>query len=185
MAYKTVKRSKLLRRGFLLPLLVLLIALGIVLDVAVHHHNSQSNQPGATKNVKTPNTIDYSPATSGDNSSNEDRKTSGSPSSTLSGGNSSSSAFSASMTANNNNGNVHVGTVVNGTSSGDCVLTASQTGQQTMQLGSSKVSNEGTYYWCGVFNIPTSQFPNSGTWNLTLTVTSNGTTATAHASVTI
>ena len=74
-----------------------------------------------------------------------------------------------------NNGNIHIGTLVDGLTKGDCLLTASKPGQTDLNLGSSTIKSDVNNYGCGVFNVPTSTFTSSGTWTIKLTITT-GTT---------
>ena len=83
------------------------------------------------------------------------------------------------------NNNLHIGTLVSGTTVGACTLTASQQNQPTITLGTSNVRLDVNNYDCGVFNINTSKFSNSGIWKITLSVNYNGQTATNSVNVTI
>lgn len=133
-------------------------------------------------------TAPYSPPQSNSSASNEQKK-SAPPPSPSTDNDSPTPKFSVSLTASKSqdgSGNpvVHVGTVVDNITDGTCTLTATQ-GQTSVQLGSSTVSNSGTYYWCGAFNPPISRFPTAGSWTLMLTVVSKGARATASTTVTI
>lgn len=156
----------------LIAIIAAIVGVCIVAGVALHY---RSNQSGTTK----PNTnIDYSPANSADNKTSEDQKDQSLPTPTPTGKPDvtpapTSSAITAQITgANIQAGNVHVGTLVSGTTAGNCVLTAAKDGQSTVQLGSSNVRLNVNEYDCGVYNVPTSSFASSGMWRLTLTLTS-------------
>jgi len=83
------------------------------------------------------------------------------------------------------NNNLHIGTLVSGTTVGACTLTASQQNQPTITLGTSNVRLDVNNYDCGVFNINTSKFSDKGVWKITLSVNYNGQTATNSVNVTI
>ena len=164
-----------------------LLALGAVGGYAYYKHAAKQ-----TVKVGTAATIDYSKAPKADNKASDDRKSSSTPTSTLNNGSSGtastvpSGGFTVQLTgANVQSTNVHIGTLVNGTTSGSCALTATQTGQSTLQLGSSSVQQDVNSYDCGVFNVPTSEFPTSGSWQLSLTVTSGSAKNTGTYNVTI
>jgi hypothetical protein len=118
--------------------------------------------------------INYSPATSADNSAIEQSKDQPPATASPAAGAAQSTLDVRITGANVAAGNVHVGTLVSGTASGSCTLTAAKAGQQALQLGSSSVKSNVNEYDCGVFNVPTASFPASGTWTLSLQVT-NGT----------
>ena len=82
-------------------------------------------------------------------------------------------------------GNLHVGTIVTGISSGACTLTATQTGQATLNLGNSLVHQDVNTYDCGVYNISTTKFPTPGVWLIKLTITNNGNYSSDTANVNI
>lgn len=179
---KTLKKRSLILAG---AIIVVVLICGVAL--AVRSHNSDSDKATATSHPGS-NSVDYSPAKPSETSDNEDRKNSTSPSTTLSN-NPNSTAENSSLdaqivSANNRNGNVHIGTSVSGATTGTCKLTASQ-GAQNLTLGTSSVQQDVNAYGCGVFNIATSSFPTPGSWKLTLTVTSNGATATNSTTVNI
>lgn len=167
----------------------------VVLLVLIAGYAWNRYRNDSKKNITSTSTIDEKPAPAADNKPNNNRKTSSTPSPTLNTTpvptpSSSATSGSASYTvqivsANVNNGNLHVGTLVSGTTGGSCILTATQSGQNTLQLGTSSVKQDVNNYDCGVFNIPTSSFPSSGSWKLTLTVTDNGASASGDTTVNI
>ena len=110
---------------------------------------------------------------------NDSRKASPTPSKTISDApvaSTNSSVFSVQINVvGPNNGNIHIGTLVDGLTKGDCLLTASKPGQTDLNLGSSTIKSDVNNYGCGVFNVPTSTFTSSGTWTIKLTITT-GTT---------
>jgi hypothetical protein len=192
MLQKTKNKKNTHKYGIWIVALVLVVALaggGYWLtkktDTSANFVNSDQKKSG----------INYSPAQPSDNSSNENRKSSPNPSTTLNDGGSKTSSGSSTTTtgasfsvqlvsSNVNNGNVHVGTLVNGATTGDCTLTVSQSGQTSITR-TSTVAQDVNDYDCGAFNIPTSDFPSSGTWNLNLTVISNGVQESDTSSVVI
>ena len=134
--------------------------------------------------------VTYSPPASSDNDENNARKGSSSPSSTLDSGSTAPTqtpSFTVQIISSTvADKNVHVGTMVAGVTEGTCSLTATHPGQSTLQLGTSTVKLDVNSYDCGVFNMPTSTFPSSGQWDLTLTVTkSDGSSSSASAIVNI
>jgi hypothetical protein len=170
---------------FIIVLLVIIVAL--LLGGYLHHRHDDSLASEKATSTK----LHFSAAPPADNNPNDSRKTSSTPAPTLSTPTTGSSTTdSASYTvqilnANVNDGNIHIGTQVNGTTTGTCTLTATQSGQSTLQLGSSSVAQDVNSYDCGVFNIPTSKFPSSGNWQLILTVTNNATQASGNYTVAI
>ena len=167
-------------------LVVVLIALGGLL---LYRHHESTDKSQSTNKI-TNHSLSRLPT----NSINGG--TSKTNSSTTSGSNDANTGIS---TSSNNNGsftvqitnstlsnnNVHVGTLISGITSGDCTLTASQAGQSTITLGTSLVAQDVNNYDCGVFNIPSSTFPDSGIWDLLLTVTNSGESSSGSATITI
>jgi cytoskeletal protein RodZ len=192
MAKKSNRQSKKRPlKGLKLAVLLLVMAsLALGSYFYLHNHDKQST-------VKVANTskVDTSPAPAADNNANNNRKSSTSPNSTLdTGGSSTASSTPIQSTASFqpeivsssvNDGNLHIGTMVSGTTTGTCDLTAMKSGQAPLQLGTSNVTQDVNAYDCGVFNIATSKFPANGDWNITLSVTSNGATASTNTSVDI
>ena len=132
-----------------------------------------------TATIITPATSKkYTPVVQSTNP-NDSRKSSPTPSKTISDtpiANTDSSVFSVQINVvGPNSGNIHIGTLVDGLTKGDCLLTASKPGQTDLNLGSSTIQSDVNNYGCGVFNVPTSTFTSSGTWTIKLTITT-GTT---------
>ena len=114
-----------------------------------------------------------------ENNSNNARKESSSPALTLNNGPTSST--SQNSTTNNSLSNVsltitragvvgnnlQVGTLIDGSTSGTCTLSVSQTGQTTI-TASDQETTENNSYVCPVFNLPLSKFPNQGSWNVSI-----------------
>jgi hypothetical protein len=152
-----------------------IIVVGVLASLYVYYHHSPTKTTSNQSLATSENT----------NSASNSNKTSSSPSSTLDSGSSSSSSPTTTqptftvqiVSATINSGNLHIGTLVSGTSSGTCSLSASQSGQSTLQLATSNVEQNVNSYDCGVFNIPSSTFPTSGNWQLKLTVDSNNVTS--------
>lgn len=186
---KTRTRSKW-HWKLLLPLvLVVVLMIGGGLFLLTHRHKNTAvtgtSQTNQTSGVHSQNTIDYSPAKPADNATNEDRKSSDSPSSTLTGGSSSSSSTSAVsviITNTSHSGNtVSVRNQVEGVTSGTCTATASQSGQANV-VQNSTVGQDVNLYDCGVIQL---NLPAGGTWNITLSVTSGSAHGSASTTVTI
>lgn len=184
-----VKRKKRSRVSLLL--IPAIIVIGLVAGVLIRHFYFS---PHVTPNKSSLNNSKYNstPAPTADNNPNNTRKANttvtptlenNTPSSSLST-NSGSFSVQINPTVTDNGSNIHVGTQVFGTTSGTCSLTASQTGQSTLQLGSTSVTQDVNIYDCGVFNIPSSSFPSPGTWKLTLTVTNASGSASGSENIT-
>ena len=168
---------------------VVLLAALIVVGAAAggafawhRHHNQQLAMQKAkdSSDVRPQNTVDYSPGTKADNQANENRKDSGSTSTTTLDTNPSSPAptFSVTVTgANVVNGNMQVSTLVNGTTSGTCTVTFTQSGQ-TNVTATNQVTLQNNSYVCPNFEIPLSQFPTGGAWNVSVSVVNGGQTVT-------
>lgn len=75
-------------------------------------------------------------------------------------------------------GAVNVRTTVTGTSSGDCVMRFTKAGHPTVSRDF-QVAMNATYATCDKSDIPASAFPESGEWQLAVTVASNGAAATS------
>lgn len=181
MPYKPKSRSGLYR-GIILSAIFAILVLAVV-NIVVRHQKS-STAPSTAASTNPTNTIDYSPATPADNTANENRKSTAPGSGTLSGGSASnSSSFSVQIVSANPTGNknVHIGTLVNGTSTGTCTLTATQNGQANVVDTSHSVQQNVNEYDCGVYNLA---LPTTGEWKLTLTVSSNGSQASDSETVT-
>lgn len=181
--YKPNNRKRLYA-SLAAAVVILLLAVGAW---GVSHYHKASQQVKNTQ-ATLPKTVNQRPSNSSDNAANDQRKENPSPSTTLDNGTSSSPSptFSANIvSANVSNGNLHVGTMVTGATSGTCTLTASKSGQQSVSLISSKVIQDVNSYDCGIINIATSKFPSSESWKLTLTVTNGGSPATDSTNITI
>lgn len=163
-----------------LPILAVGVIAGSYVTLTNYHHSYHNHKPSKVGKVN------YSPPPKADNNQNNTIKTSTPLNSSSTTTNSSSSPTNSSTSPSNvnfnvqivnsnvANNNVHIGTLVNGTTTGNCNLTGYQSGQGTVQLGTSTVRQDVNNYDCGVFNIPTSKFPSNGQWAITLTVTYNG-----------
>lgn len=133
-----------------------------------------------TKSAKLPSNVTTSPIP-GSNNLNNERKKSSAPATTLNNGPSSqpsnsntSSTSKASITitrADIINGTLQVGTLVTGATTGSCTLYATQQGQATLSR-TNPVKLQTNAYTCAVFDIPTGQFPNQGSWNISVRLTS-------------
>jgi hypothetical protein len=176
MTNKKPFKQKRSRIALLLPIIVIILLAGSGLAYWTYHKKSA---PASVAPVAD-NTIDYSPSKPSDNAANNARKGSASSNSTLDSGSStgqSSTPLSVTVTRAGVVGNqLQVGTLVEGTTTGICTLSVSQTGQQTITK-TETIQQQNNTYSCPVFSLPTSQFPNQGSWNVSVAVTSNGKTA--------
>ena len=170
------------KRKLFIIISTILVLSGIAAYGIARHANTTS---------KTNGTINYSPSSPADNKTIEERKNQPLPSTSAVTSNVSQSApIQSSMVvkitgANVQSSNVHIGTLLSGTTGGTCVLTATQTGQNNLQLGMSNVRLDVNTYDCGVFNVPTTTFTKSGIWHLALTVTNGSDKVTDTYDVTI
>jgi hypothetical protein len=169
---------------FLAALIILAIAGGLYFFV-IRDDSSQTNSQLTGDSTPRPsNTVDYGPSEKGDNDANEERKSNpDNAAPTLNYGSTTpSSPGGTSITvtrAGRVGGDLQVGTLISGVSSGTCTLTISQTGQANIER-TAAVIQEGNSYACPVFGIPLGQFPNHGKWNVSVKLTQNNTTATAN-----
>ena len=162
---------------------IVLIILGVVvLAGAAYGLRNIGNKTTSSNNYS--NSINNSPGTKADNSPNNSRKSSppssgaqtliGQP--TYSKGSTTTTQSSASVIVtrvNVGSSTLQVGTVVSGITSGTCQLTATQSGQSPV-TASSNVTQQNNGYMCSVFNVPLSNFPNKGNWNISVSVTGDG-----------
>lgn len=182
---KTSRKSNRAKWLLVLAVAVVIVVVGGLLLYRHHQAARKVAAVAASSGVNPINTVDYSPGTPADNSANEARKGSDTPPPTL-GSSGGQANFSVQIvSANPSTSNVHVGTLVGGATTGDCTLTASKSGQSVLQLGTSIVHQDVNTYSCGVFNVSPQSFPVSGTWQLKLTVVSNGNTGSDTSNVTI
>jgi cytoskeletal protein RodZ len=161
-----------------LSLLVLVVLVVAGLFVWRHYHTQAQVATDAEKKAST--TINYSASTPADNAENNARKTSTTPAQTLDNGSSQTPSVPVSVTVTRAGvigSNLEVGTLVNGTTGGTCTLNVSQTGQQTVTKNED-VTQQNNSYSCPVFSIPVSSFPNQNNWNVSVTVTVNGSSQT-------
>jgi cytoskeletal protein RodZ len=168
----------------LVALLVVLLALGVLEATNVTHfvHHTTSSKP--TSNVRPSNSVDYSKATANDNAANDARKNSTNPAETLDNGpNAIGSAGPLGViivNARRSGTDVRVGNIINGTTSGTCTLSATQSGQPSPESVSAQVQQDVNTYDCGVMHIT---LPDTGTWQLKLTIVSGSNSASATTTV--
>ncbi|MGH7237018.1 MAG: hypothetical protein ACREGF_00595 [Candidatus Saccharimonadales bacterium] len=173
-----------------LPIVAVLIIVAGLAYYFVHQ-----NSVNSTKNKARPtNSINYGPSKPGDNAANDTRKSNPpSAAQTLNNGPTQSSPSNPTAPANPagigvtvteayvNGSNLTVGTQVSGTTTGTCTISVSQSGQQSITATESvSLPPHSNYYTCPVFNLPLSQFPNRGKWNVNVSVTSGSSTASGN-----
>jgi hypothetical protein len=73
---------------------------------------------------------------------------------------------------------LEIGSLINGATSGECTLEISQDNQSTITSTESIVSENNTYN-CPVFTIPLSEFPDKGSWDVSIVVDSGNSVETA------
>lgn len=181
MARRSTHRKQYLSRPSLLAAVLVLLLVG---GAYALYHQHQSPKPNVSNPKTTSNPVSTKPSSPADNKPNEDRKT-GNQASTLDSSTDTTASFSVKIVSTSvNGGNLHVGNQVFGTTSGSCTLTATKS-NQTLQLATSSVHQDVNSYDCGAFNVSTSKFPSGGSWQLKLSVTADGATASDLATVTI
>ncbi len=168
---------------------ILLVAiLALVLLKYYHTHPSTKTALGGPKVSSSLKSTHTSSSMPNDNVINNERKASPSPASTLNNGPTAihNQDFTAEIVSQNiANGNLHIGTLVGGVTTGTCTLTAIKSGQQTITLANTNVRQDVNNYDCGAINVTTKTFPASGVWKLALTVTDNNQQASGSTDVTI
>ncbi len=184
LAMKINKNQKSKKLRVLLFFAILFILLLIGAYYTYHHYSKKTvanHPPSSTK-------AEFTPAPAADNNPNNARKNSNTPAATLNNNGSqttNSNSFSVSINPVVSSSNVHIGTLVNGVTNGSCVLSASQEEKAAIQLRTSTVGANVNNYDCGIFNIPVSEFPSTGSWQLNLSVTSNGKTESVKVNINI
>lgn len=163
----------------LIGLALILLLGGVGVAYVKYHKSSNASKTTATR---LPN-VDYTPATTGDNQANEDRKSQPPSKNDVNGQSTSSSDNSNPIVTITRAGvvdsNLQVAALVNGATSGTCSLTVSQQGQQSV-TATENVQLQNSSYVCPVFNVPLSRFPNHGAWNVSVAITSNSKSSTSN-----
>jgi len=174
------KKNKL---SFSIPKIVLLfVVLGLIGGgcFLIFHESKSSSTSLVDHSGRA-----YPPSTPQDNAANNARKSNpATASQTLDNGPTKSAPATsisvlisrAGVYSINGVNTLEVGTIVNGATTGTCVLTVSQSGEQPITQTAS-IGQQNNTYACSVFDIPTSQFPNQGDWDVSVSITSNGSTA--------
>lgn len=183
------KSSNHNRRNIIIAALILLVLAG---GIAFAYYRQHQTQPPARRPV---NSTSYAKPNPQDSNASNSNKT-GSNSTTLNNTSSAAQKGSTAPTASqtntisvkivsliNNGSIVHVGTIIDGTTSGTCTLVATQ-GTQTVDLGTTPVESSNSTS-CGAFNVPLSSFPAKGNWTMTVTVTSGNSSTSNSGTVTI
>lgn len=166
------------------------IALGVFICIGMaaynfkQHKSVPTNTSSSSPQIINPvNTVDYSPATQ-DNTATEERKNNPSRAShTLSNGSvtpDTPPAMSITITRASKdqaNQNLQVATLIEGTTSGVCTTTVSKKGQTSITR-QAKVELQTNSYVCPVQTIPLSEFPELGSWNISVSLVANGQTKT-------
>jgi len=187
--YKKYKNNHTKRNIIIAALAVLLLGGG----AAFAYYHSQPSHKSTTRPVNSTSYAKPNPQDS--NASNNNKTGSNSttlnntPSTTSKGATSPATTQTSNLSVKivsliNNGSLVHVGTIVGGSTSGNCTLTGTK-GTQTVNLGSTPVVSSNNTTSCGVFNVPLSSFPSTGTWNLTVTLQNNGSSASDSGTVSI
>jgi len=173
-----------LRYVILATLLVGVLVLAgslIALHVRNQHNNNIASDTAKNSHV---NSVDYSPSKPNDNTANDTRKGSTNPAATLDNGPTASNTNNPLgviiLNTRRSDTDVRVGNLVNGTTSGTCTLSATQAGQASPTPVQAQVQLDVNNYDCGVMHIT---LPDTGTWQVKLTVTSGPNTTSAETNV--
>lgn len=180
--------SALKKNGRPILLVAVIVIVGLGIAGTIYELNKHANNASTTTGsgaIKPENTVDLSPATSSDNAANNSRKSAAgtSPNSNLAptlDSHSSSTALAVTVTratVDTQGQQVIVGTLVNGATSGTCTVTISKAGYSSL-TASNQIAQQNNTYVCPNFTFPLSQFPAHGDWQVSVTVSSNGTQAT-------
>jgi cytoskeletal protein RodZ len=149
----------------------------------IFRHNDSNAKITANKGAAPVNTVNYSPSTSQDNSTNNQRKSSPSKAATTldNGATAPSSTSNKSLqviittarsTGSNGTHSVTVAGNVSGATSGTCTFTATQSGgPSASQTSTVEASNQN--YICPATTITV---PAAGNWNISATLSSGGQT---------
>ncbi len=158
-----------------MSLLLVLALIGLGIYIAKHANQAQP----ATSGVRAPNTVDYSPAKPSDITGSTTQK--GHAPTNPTQPSQPVASFSVVVTrasVDTQNRQLIVGTLVDGTAGGTCQLRLTQTGQPDV-TAESQVQLQTNSYACQNFVVPFSQFPGGGSWRASVTVTNNGSSASA------
>lgn len=146
--------------------------------------NKADKKKDTSSDIRPQNSVDYSEADKDDNKDIENAKNNPPKESTTVDNQTTNPSgnvnFSVTVTgANSDNTNklVRVSTLVNGATSGTCTVTFSKSGQSNV-TATNQVELQNNSYVCPNFTIPYSQFPASGQWSVSVSVSSNGKTVT-------
>lgn len=185
MVYNQFHSRSSRRPLIIIGIAVLLIVIG---SIALYKHHEDDIQVAKTAAleakakavVKPTNTVDYSAPKSSDNAANEQRKDNPSQAATTlnNGPTMRSTTPEPSITitrAGKDPGgqNLQVASLVEGATSGTCTITATKQGQSPVSR-QVMIEQQGNSYTCPVVNIPLSDFPEKGNWNITASISSNG-----------
>jgi hypothetical protein len=152
------------------------LLVGIAFVVLNNGGGNTSPQKQANDTINPSNTVDYGPSQANDNLANDERKDNpGSASPTLNYGSTrddtNASGATITVTRAGRSGNsLQVGTLISGATSGTCKLLLSQDGQTDIER-SAAVAYEANSYTCPIFNIPVTELPNQGKWDVSVSLT--------------
>lgn len=172
------KKSPLIKKPLLIAAIVLCLA-GFGLLVLEKTHvidlfHAKTPASSTTGSSSRPvNDVSYTPATPGDNASNDIKKQDGSIDKTPVTTPDTTSPISVVLSAaaqDTKGGPVVVRAILNNLSGGKCTLTLTR--GSTVRTYSTDVTWLGTYYGCNGFDVPYSDL-SVGDWNLKLVVTQN------------
>ena len=159
-------------------ILVLIIAVGAIATALIYNHQSKTSRSSKQSTLSSQEN-DNTPTSSGTNSDTEqkqqaadDETKNNSNNSPATPSNPSFSDNNISFTTQNTNGSLVVTTKLQGFSgSGTCNLVLKNDDSSVTE--SAEVIYQEEYSSCAGFSIPLSSVQRSGTWNITLSVTTN------------
>ena len=165
-----------------------LLSVGLVAAAITVWYFNRSQQSASTQSdssiEESKDKIDYSPAKESDvitDGSAKDQLAKPTPE----GQDKSSSQGDLNLTitsASQQDQTILIRTLVDGATSGTCTLEATSPGQTTITK-TAPVTTQASYALCQGFNIPVSDFSNSGTWSIQVTATYNGKSASSKTNI--
>lgn len=165
------KKNTKLRYAILAIIIALLLALAGVWYFVKHNPKDSSVDPVSSSTPRPEeNKVDYSPARESDNIAEGDAKEQ-----LANGDNENSSNDSLAVTITSvqqQDKTILIRTLVDGTTSGTCTMTASKAGSTSITR-TAPVGAQASYALCQGFNVASSDFPDSGTWTIQVALTTD------------
>lgn len=156
-----------------------IIALGSVVLWKQKHTNDTAVNTSHTSSDKPQTTINYDPPTTDQKNTSEQQKEDIINNDTSTPTPSSSIVVSIVRAGQLNNGQaVQIRTLISGATSGSCTATLTKNGAQTVKK-TGTIVREATSVSCEGLDVDASEFSADGTWDLSVTATSNNLTSAA------